>query len=369
LIACVYGTTGELIKLAPVLLRLEKRGADLTTWCTGQQADELAEMATALGLPEPDLLLGKGFRGQPLAKAKHIPTWIAQVTANFAYSWPRLRRAAAPRDRSIVLVHGDTFTTVLGALFARSLGIQVGHIEAGMRSHDIRHPFPEELNRRTAAWLTSIHFAPGSDPVSNLRRRPGTVVDTGMNTVRDSLDLVPDATDSLVERLGPLPEVFGVVSLHRFEFIRDRHLFEATLRALQDAAKTYPLYFVDHAPTRVKVEEYGLESLFADDGLRRVAKLSYFEFITLVRRSSFAVTDSGGLQQESYYLGHPCLVHRSTTETLEGLDGNVVLSRFDLGVLREFLRDPTSYALAGAPEGPSPSDIVVDVLRDRGFCP
>lgn len=368
MIACVYGTTGELIKLAPVLQRLEKAGADLTTWCTGQQAEELVEMARALGLPEPDLLLGQGFRGEPLAKAKHIPTWVAQVAANFAYAYPKLRRRMVPLN-SIVLVHGDTFTTVLGAMFGRSLGMRVGHIEAGMRSHDIRNPFPEELNRRATAWLVNLHFAPGADPARNLRRRPGTVIDTGMNTVRDSLDLVPDAADELEETVGRLPEIFGVVSLHRFEFLRDRAVFEDTLRILSAAAADRPLYFVDHSPTRAKITAYGLDHLFEHGALHRVPKLSYFAFITLVRRSSFAITDSGGLQQESYYLNHPCLVHRATTETREGLGENVILSGFNRQLLQEFLADPERYSLDFAPAGRSPSDIIVDELRDRGYCP
>lgn len=369
MIACVYGTTGELIKLAPVLQRLDKAGAELTTWCTGQQADELVAMARALGLPEPDLLLGQGFRGEPLAKAKHIPTWVAQVTANFGYAYPKLRRQMAPRMRSIVLVHGDTFTTVLGAAFARSLGVRVGHIEAGMRSHDIRNPFPEELNRRATAWLTTLHFAPGPDAVRNLARRPGTVIDTAMNTVRDSLDMVPDATDELEATVGALPAVFGVVSLHRFEFLRERAIFEETIRILSDAAAVRPLYFVDHAPTRAKIAEYGLDHLFEEGVLHRVPKLSYFAFITLVRRSSFAITDSGGLQQESYYLNHPCLVHRATTETREGLGRNVILSGLDPRILRDFLTDPARFSLDVAPRGPAPSDIIVDALRERHYCP
>lgn len=369
MIACVYGTTGELIKLAPVLQRLRKAGADVSTWCTGQQADELVAMARALDLPEPDLLLGQGFRGEPLAKAEHIPTWLAQVALNFAYAYPGLRRRSKSGLKSIVMVHGDTFTTVLGALFARSLRLPVAHVEAGMRSHDIKNPFPEELNRRAAAWMTSLHFAPGPVPVLNLRRRPGTVIDTGMNTVRDSLALVPDAGDELEDVVGPLPEVFGIVSLHRFEFLRDRDLFEKTLVALERAASRQALYFVDHAPTRSKISEYGLDHLFRTGNLRRVPKLSYFAFITLVRRSSFAVTDSGGLQQESFYLDHPCLVHRARTETHEGIGQNVILSGLDLAVLDDFLKDPTRFSLGAPPEGKSPSDIIVDALRARNYCP
>ena len=368
MIVCVYGTTGELIKLAPVLRRLEKQGADVATWCTGQQAAELTQMARDLAIREPDLVLGEGFRGNPLAHAKHIPTWLIQVAANFAYSYPRLRRELRDSGPSLLIVHGDTFTTVIGALFGRLLGIPVAHVEAGMRSHDLRHPFPEEMNRRLAAWLVSLHFAPGDVAVRNLRRRPGTVVDTGMNTVRDSLDLVPDDLEELEHAVGELPPRFGVVSLHRFEFLRDGDLVAATMRALAEAADECPMYFVDHSITRRRLHELGLEGVFTDR-FRSVPKLSYFAFVTLVRRSAFAVTDSGGLQQESYYMGHPCLVHRARTETHEGVGQNVIVSGYDLAVLRSFLADPDQYALPGAPAGPSPSDIIIETLRDRGYCP
>lgn len=367
MIACVYGTTGELIKLAPVLQRLEKRGATIVTLCTGQQAHELTAMADELSIPTPDLMLGEGFRGNPLAHAKHIPTWLAQVVLNFAYSYRRLRRQMRS-EPSVLIVHGDTFTTVLGALFGRALGVPVAHVEAGMRSGDIRNPFPEELNRRLAAWLVKYHFAPGPVPAANVARRPGVVINTGMNTVRDSLDLVPDHLEEVEAVAGGLPRRFGIVSLHRYEFLNDEHLVRGTLEALADAALKTPLLFVDHAVTRAKLTEYGLDHLF-DDRFRRIPKLPYFAFVTIVRRSAFAVTDSGGLQQESYYLDHPCLVHRARTETPEGVGQNVILSGLDLGALRTFLADPEGYKLGHPPEGPSPSDIIVETLVEMGYCP
>lgn len=367
MIAFVYGTTGELIKLAPIISRLEARGNRLEMWCTGQQADELTAMADEMGLPRPTLLLGKGFRGNPLTKAQHIPTWAGQVGLNFAYSARRLKRLMHDGPGCVV-VHGDTMTTVVGALMGRALDVPVAHVEAGMRSHDWRHPFPEELNRRIATKLVRLHFAPGPIPVTNLRRAKGDVVDTYFNTVRDSLDLVPEEKAELEAHFGPLPDRYGIVSLHRFELLQESTIFDDTLRALRDAARETPLFFIDHSVTAAKISALGLDSLFDGTSFIRTPKLSYFAFISLVRRSAFAVTDSGGLQQESFYLGHPCLVHRMTTETLEGLSQNVVLSRYDMKALRDFLADPDRYALDGPPAGPSPSDIVVDELVARGFC-
>lgn len=366
MIAVVYGTTGELIKLAPVVSLLQKEGADLELWCTGQQAEELTLMSEELRLPPPNLILGKGFRGNPLTKAEHIPTWLAQVLLNFAYSFRRERRRARTTEPSVLLVHGDTLTTVIGAFMGRALGITVGHIEAGMRSHDWRHPFPEELNRRLAARIADLHFAPGPMAVSNLRKAHGTVIDTYFNTVRDSLELVPDTSEDLERLCGRLPERFGIVSLHRFEFLRDAKLVARTMETLQAGSAATPLLFVSHAVTMSRINELGLHRYFGQ-GFRPIPKLPYYNFVTLVRRSAFAVTDSGGLQQESFYLGHPCLVHRATTESYEGLGMNVMLSRLEPTEVLRFLEDPDRYALPRPPEGPSPSQVIADELRSRGF--
>ena len=366
MIVFVYGTTGELIKIAPVLVRLRERGAAVETWCTGQQADELVTMADALGVARPDVWLAEGYRGRPLSRPVELPVWAATVASRFARRYAAARRALGADGRpGLVVVHGDTFTTVVGAVMGRLLRLPVAHIEAGMRSHDLRNPFPEELNRRLVAKLARIHFAPGPVPVENLRGAKGTVVDTGANTVRDSLDLVPDTVEGLP---AALPDRFGVVSLHRFELLQDRGAFVETMKVLATRASEVPLVFIDHAVTAAKIQEYGLDGLFDDTTFIRVPKLSYFAFVTLVRRSDFAITDSGGLQQESSYMNHPCLVHRAVTESPEGLGRNVVLSKLDLQVLEAFLRDPQRYRTTDAEAGRSPSDIVVEHLAVQGYC-
>jgi UDP-N-acetylglucosamine 2-epimerase (non-hydrolysing) len=259
-----------------------------------------------------------------------------------------------------VLVHGDTMTTVLGSLIGRSLRATVAHIEGGLRSYDLRHPFPEELNRKLATALSRIHYAPGAWAASNLR---GEVVDTGSNTIRDSLELVSDDEPAFAVPEEP----FGVVSLHRFELLNSRRLLTETITALADAARRTPLLFVDHPVTVAALGRFGLEGLFDATRFVRVPRLRFFDFVRVERRSAFVVTDSGGSQEECYYLDLPCLVHRVKTERREGLGENAVLSGMSADVLREFLEDPSRYRRTAELPAASPSDVIVADLERRGF--
>jgi UDP-N-acetylglucosamine 2-epimerase (non-hydrolysing) len=189
------------------------------------------------------------------------------------------------------------------------------------------------------------------------------VVDTGSNTIRDALELVPPGEPPL-----PLPPArFGVVSLHRFELLNNRRLLTETLRALAEAAAETPMLFIDHPVTAAAVDRFGLAHLFDGERLRRVPRLRFFDFVQVERQSSFVVTDSGGSQEECYYLDIPCLVHRVRTERREGLGENVVLSDLKTDVLRSFLVDPTRFRRTSWLPVESPSEIVVDDLERRGF--
>ena len=363
MILCVFGTTGELIKLAPVLVRLRQRGHGVVLATTGQQVTQIPSFLSQFGLPQPDLWLGHGADGRDLATSGDIPRWLLGVCRSFSRERRRLRdRLAGGPGRPLALVHGDTMTTVLGAMMGRVLRAPVAHIEGGLRSGDLRNPFPEELNRKLTTGVARIHYAPGPWAASNLRR--GIVVDTGSNTVRDSLDLVPDGFDP---SFAVPVEPFGIVSLHRFELLNARPLLEATIRCLVDAAHTTPLLFVDHPVTIAAVDRFGLGPLFASSRLQRIPRLTFFDFVQLERRCSFVVTDSGGSQEECYYLDRPCLVHRKRTERREGLGETTVLSRLDTGVLEDFLREPGRFRRTSAVPAASPSDVVVDDLERRGF--
>ena len=362
MILVVFGTTGELIKLAPVLLRLEARGHRYLLATTGQQVQQIPTFLEGFGLRQPDLWLGRGAGGRDLRTNRDIPGWLGRVLTTFTRRRGSLRRAL--RDgpgRPLVLVHGDTMTTVLGAAAGRALRVPSAHIESGLRSFDLRHPFPEELNRRLTSRLASIHFAPGAWAAGNLRRPD--VVDTGSNTILDSLALVADAP---LPVQAPADEPFGVVSLHRYELLNDRALLTRTLETLRETAERTPLLFVDHSVTAAALSRFGLDDVF-DERLIRVPRLRFHDFVRVERASVFVVTDSGGSQEECFYLDRPCLVHRVRTERREGLGENVVLSGMRDDVLRAFLADPSRYRRRSPLPEASPSDVIVAELERRGI--
>jgi UDP-N-acetylglucosamine 2-epimerase (non-hydrolysing) len=360
-IVVVFGTTGELIKLAPVLLRLDERGHRYLLATTGQQVQQIPGLLEQLGLRQPDVWLARGRKGRDLRVNSDIPGWFANVTRSWLRGRGHLRdELRAGAGRSLVLVHGDTMTTVLGSVMGRSLPAQVAHIEGGLRSYDVRHPFPEELNRKLATALSRIHYAPGAWAASNLRG--GEVVDTGSNTIRDSLDLVSDDDPPIA-----LPdEPFGVVSLHRFELLNNRKILAETIGVLADASSRTPLLFIDHPVTIAALTRFGLDRHFEVDFVR-IPRLRFFDFVRVERRATFVVTDSGGSQEECYYLNLPCLVHRVKTERREGLGENALLSQMRAEVLQDFLADPSRFRRRSPLPVASPSEVIVDDLERRGF--
>ncbi len=364
MIAFVYGTTAELIKIAPVYNRLVDLGARPLLWSTGQHVVELPETARRLGLPGPDLELGRGRSGRNLARIYDVIPWAMGVASVVV----RRRRSLVDQlwsdDRPpLILVHGDTMTTVMGAAIGRWYGVTVGHIEAGLRTNKLFEPFPEELDRRIAGRLAQVHFTPGLDKFGNLARTRGIKVDTIANTVLDSVRSAPDVPQRAVP---DLVQPYGIVSLHRFELIQQGERFEEILTSIALWSKVHEMVVVTDAQTALQITRLGLDHLLDRPGIRRVDKLTYFDFIALLRAARFVVTDSGGLQEECAYLNVPCLVHRTTTERTDGLGANVVLSMFDVDVVGRFLADPDRYRMTNPPELPSPSQIIVDHLVESG---
>jgi UDP-N-acetylglucosamine 2-epimerase (non-hydrolysing) len=366
-IAVIYGTTGELIKLAPVIREIQRRGREPLMLCTGQQATQIPAFQTELGLPPVALWLARGSSGEDLDAKGEIPGWATQVAASVMRGRSRLKRVlASDGRRPFVLVHGDTFTTVLGALAGRALGVPVAHVEAGMRSGDWRNPFPEELNRRIAARLTDVHYAPGDRAVANLRseRVGGEIVDTRQNTIRDAVDIVGRQSSSPTVQLPDEP--FGLVSVHRFELIEREDAFQALLQILHDHSRRQPLLFVDHSTTAAVIDRAPALARLFDERFRRIPRQPYLQFIGLLRRSAFLVSDSGGSQEECAFLGLPCVIHRAVSEHDTGLDGSVVLSRLDLDVVRDFLAAPGRWRVPPAETGSGPSVRIGNDLAARG---
>ncbi len=149
--------------------------------------------------------------------------------------------------------------------------------------------------------------------------------------------------------------------------LNSRRLLTETIEVLADAARRTPLLFIDHPVTIAALERFGLTRHFDASTFARIPRLRFFDFVRVERCSAFVVTDSGGSQEECYYLDLPCLVHRMKTERREGLGENAVLSGMSSDVLRDFLSDPTRFRRTSTLSAVSPSDVIVGDLEQRGF--
>lgn len=354
MIIFIYGTTAEAIKLGPIVRRLDARGIPYQHWITQQHTDSLRKAIPEIGFTPPDRVIANGYRGKPLKSPIQMVSWVFDVLRWSARNVRAIRRDLPPG--SVVIVHGDTMTTVLGTFIGRWLKVPVAHVEAGLRSGDWRHPFPEELDRRIVGRFADIHYVPTQEAADNLVRRKNVVLTNG-NTVKDA---VRDAVREDDVSLQP----FGLVLLHRFEFISNTSLVAETLRTLDQATDL---------ELRLVVDQYSrdaIEQTIADLGLTRFSvmpKLEHGEFVALLRAARFVVTDSGGIQQEAAVFGIPTLVHRKVSESREGIGTSAVLSGWDQQVLIQFLADYERYRVRDVEPGASPSDLIVADLISRGL--
>jgi UDP-N-acetylglucosamine 2-epimerase (non-hydrolysing) len=258
----------------------------------------------------------------------------------------------------IVLVHGDTFSTLLGALMGRVARLRVGHVESGLRSFDLLHPFPEEITRLLVFRLAQSLYCPGAWALANVSRYGSERVDTGCNTLSDTLALA-----LAIERSREhVPQGrYAIVSLHRYENIFNRESFERLLETIEGLAADRRMLFILHPPTERQLDKFGLRArLTGHPNIELRPRYTYFDFVTLLEHADFVVTDGGSIQEESSYLGLPCLLMRRATERQEGLGDNVVLSNFDADVIRSFAANPEAHRQAPTSATHHPSDAIID---------
>lgn len=298
----VVGARPNFIKLAPVHRELIRRaGVEHIIVHTGQHYDNGMSHVffSDLELPPPqhNLGVGSGSHGKQTAA---ILERCEPVFEEFAPDW--------------VLVYGDVNSTVAGALAAVKLGIKVAHVEAGLRSRDRR--MPEEHNRIVTDHLADMLFAPSPDAVENL-------LCEGIS--RDRINFVGNVMiDALVAALPAARRVnaakrrglpaggFALVTLHRPSNVDDPNTFAELLGALSTIASRFPVLFPLHPRSRRRLEEQRLAPQL--EGVDLVDPVSYVEMLSLVDSARLVVTDSGGLQEETTFLGIPCFTVRPNTE-------------------------------------------------------
>jgi len=315
----VFGTRPEAIKMAPVVKALQAEASIEARVCVTAQHREMLDQVLSLFeiVPDYDLDLMKPGQG------------LSEITSGVLEGLKGVLSDAAP---DLVLVHGDTTTTLAASLAAYYERVPVGHVEAGLRTGNIYSPWPEEINRKVAGAITRLHFAPTEKSKQNLlaENTPEDHIFVTGNTVIDALFEVVEMLEANAALSSKFDEAFDVdpsrrlvlVTGHRRESFGDgfQRICDALARLAErdDMQIIYPV----HLNPNVKgpIEER-LDSL---ERVTLIPPQDYLPFVHLMRRADIILTDSGGVQEEAPSLGKPVLVMRDTTERPEAVDAGTV---------------------------------------------
>lgn len=336
----VFGTRPEAIKMAPVVLELQKHADRIQTIvAVTAQHRQMLDQVLDLFQITPDYDLDIMSQGQTLY----------DITTK---SLIGLKDVLAKEKPDLVLVHGDTTTTFAGALASYYQQVPVGHVEAGLRTGDIYSPFPEEMNRKLTGAIAAIHFAPTATAKANLLKENvnpshiyvtgNTVIDALMMTVAGDYDFGDDLKDVDFHNHRVI-----LLTTHRRENLGEpmRHIYKALRRIIEEIPDTEIVFPVHRNPLVRKVVE---EELAGVDRIHLIDPMEYEPFANLMSLSSLVLTDSGGIQEEAPSLGKPVLVLRNTTERPEAVEaGTVRLIGTDKDVVyaetKRLLTDQAAY--------------------------
>ena len=305
----VFGTRPEAIKMAPLVLELQKQSETIETITvvTAQHRQMLDQVLETFRIqPDYDLdIMGKNQS-------------LLDITAKILEKFDPVVKEVHP---DMILVHGDTTTTFAASLVAFYNQVRIGHVEAGLRTFDKYSPFPEEMNRQMTDNLADLYFAPTSESKANLlmEHHPESAIFITGNTAIDALRLTvqEDYHHQVLDQLDPEKKLV-LVTMHRRE--NQGQPMRAVFGALREMVDAHPelevVYPVHLSPA---VQEAAKDILGDHDRIHLIAPLDVFDFHNLASRSYFIMSDSGGVQEEAPSLGKPVLVLRDTTERPEGV--------------------------------------------------
>lgn len=360
----VFGTRPEAIKMAPVYEVLKATpGLDVRVAVTAQHREMLDQVLRLFGI-EPDYDLNVMKPGQGLT----------EITAAVLAGLKPVFEEYAP---DLLLVHGDTTTTLSASLAAYYQQIPVGHVEAGLRTGNIYSPWPEEINRKVTGTIARLHFAPTEKAASNLKSEAidaDQISITG-NTVIDALLEVVERLENDPKQSSAYDTEFGIdpakhlilVTGHRRESFGGG--FEricsalATIAKREDVQIIYPVHLNPNVKGPVEISLGELERV------KLIAPQDYLPFVHLMRRADIILTDSGGVQEEAPSLGKPVLVMRDTTERPEAVDAGTVklVGTDDDLIVREtskLLDDQAAYDAMSRAHNPYGDGLASQRIRD-----
>ena len=308
----IFGTRPEAIKMAPLIKELEERKEIESVVCVTAQHREMLDQVLTIFDIKPDYDLNIMKQGQTLS----------EITSRVLLG---LEEVIKKENPNIILVHGDTTTTFAGALAAFYNGVDIGHVEAGLRTWDKYSPFPEEMNRQMVDRMTDMYFAPTSVSKNNLISEG--IVDekiyvTG-NTAIDAMSTTvkKDYNNPILDWVGDNRML--LLTAHRRENLGEpmRHIFRAIKRIVDEYDDVRVVYPIHKNP---KVREVAREVFGDMNKIKLIEPLEVIDFHNFQNKSYIILSDSGGIQEEAPSLGKPVLVLRNTTERPEGISAGTL---------------------------------------------
>lgn len=358
----VFGTRPEAIKMAPLIKELEKRDNIDSIVCVTAQHREMLDQVLEIFNINPDYDLN-------LMKSNQT---LTSITANVLEELNTVINEVKP---DIVLVHGDTTTTLSASLAAFYNQCKVGHVEAGLRTYNKYSPYPEEINRQVTGVIADLHFAPTNESKKNLIKEGkcesdiyvtgNTAIDTLKTTVKSNY------TNEIIDKIGN--DRIILLTAHRRENLGDtmKNMFLAIKKIVEEFDDVQVVYPVHLNP---KVRDVADEILGDNKKIHLIEPLNVVDFHNFMEKSYIIMTDSGGIQEEAPSLGKPVLVLRDTTERPEGVEAGtlkLVGTNKDniYEATKELLTDKEVYkamSTASNPYGDGfASKYIVDIIIDR----
>ena len=359
------GTKAQYVKTAPVIAELDRRGIAYNLIDSGQHGNLAPQFRSYFGIRQPDVSLGT--TGRDITSVFVLVKWLAGMvlTACFRPRW--IKKTLFKNEPGICCIHGDTPTTLISLLLAKRAGLQVAHLESGLRSYNIMNPFPEEIIRIIVMRFADFLFTPGDWAKSNLEKMKvkGKIVLLSENTNLDSIKLVQARLNTQDSSCVPR-QPFVLATIHRAETLLDKKRLRFAVESIQRIAAKHQVVFCMHPPTARALRTTNLINAIANHPDITVQELlPYPQFIHYISNSLFVITDGGSIQEECYYLNKPCLLMRAATERQEGIGANALLCAFDKTKVDFFLNNLPSFCSSGfIPTTLSPSSQIVDLLQN-----
>lgn len=354
------GTEAELMKMFRVIQEAKQRGYECSIISSGQNDIKNSSYLSLVG-GNIDVDLTE-MKPDKKTASNYLKWFIKTERLGVRV----MKKEKAQNKDIIMIVHGDTLSTLMGARIARKCDIEYMHVESGLRSFNWFSPFPEEIDRYFSSKNAVINFCQKAEAAEYAAktfkgRAINTVYNTGIEILYNALDVIDKE-----ERKNPLNEKYFLTAIHRQENLMDGKFMKNTFAKIFEMSETMKCVFIYHDQTKNALIKFGLWDKFEDcKNIIKIPRQDYVSFINYVIHSEFVMADGCGNQQEFYYLGQPYLIMRTEVEEdSEGLGWNAFCFKGDYSKISEFANNYADYKKPKVVPDKLPSNIIMDVIDE-----